>query len=740
MVYIVPFNPRKTGDTNYSMQYYIVIGKTYDHYGNLAAVFPPDSEDYREGEDYVYLKAAPSAFTWEMDNTEDITTAIRTFTGYIRIMDDGYDSEGDTFDWRSIIPAGSTDIPFVLWIYENDAQSQREETTIVTRGYLTPDNFTSGLVNYPVTREYPVSCCLGILSDQKFSPMSEDGWTVTFAEVLYQVLSTIGFTPDNIYFPGTKVADWLGITVQMAHYYDYSHVDVNEMIKSDPRISYAEALEEFCELFGLCVCQDGSDIVFTDIKCPYYSKYSRIGMDYLYYYPGGTTPTQYTRVTTTSVPSNILTDSSRDIVQGWKTAEVSCDDDDRSEVMFINTNEITEDYMDSIEQFQQININGLPGAFAKVVGTAGHYLGSNTGRMWKNPDIAIYTRSHTYTILQNSVTAYAKMLLMAPLKYKDQNDDTQNYANAYEAINDGHLGFYVILYVPNNHMTELHTVPLVRFETPLFHFVEGSYIQISFRLQYYKDAFGSTEGVPANSYIYGRLKNTMTGKYYDDASRQWTNDANSRIAISTMQGRQKSTYGTNYAYIERCDGFAFQAGGTPSSPSEGNGVFQFDIFGWWNTDYEVDGVQRPTCVISDFKMEVVHTLDQKHAKGTSEAETESNASSSVKTKAIKLPFIQSKYCRNSPDAIQENILWDVPSGETVTSFSAKERQAQLLSTWGAHPREYLTIKTFNAEVPDNLHHIYQIAGDDGVTRQYRVLSKSTDLERNYRKVQLVEIS
>lgn len=732
MVYIVPFNPRNDGDTSYNVTYYIVIGKTYDHYGNPAAVFPPDSEDYREGEDYVYLKASPSTFTWEMDNTEDITTAIRTFTGYIRIMDDGYDSEGDTFDWRSLIPSGSTDIPFVLWIYENDVQSQREETIIVTRGYLAPDNFTSGLVNYPVVREYPVCCCLNILSDQKFSPMSRDGRTVTFAEMLYQVLSTIGFTPDNIYFPGTKVAEWLGITVQMAHFFDYSHVDISEMIKSEPRISYAEALEEFCELFGLCVCQDGSDIVFTDIKCPYYSEYSRIDMDYLYNYPEGTTPTQYTRVTATSVPSNILTDSSRDIVQGWKTAEVSCDDDDRSEIMFINTNEITEDYMDSIDQFQQININGSPGAFGKIVGTAGYYLDSDTGRMWKSPDIAIFTRSHTYNVGQTSVTSYAKMILLSPLKYKDENDDTQNYANAYESINDGHLGFFIILYLPQNHTPSYHTVPLLRFETPLYHFIDGSFLQISFRLQYYKDAFGSTEGVPSDSYLWCRLKNTFTGKYYDDAARQWTTDANTFFGISTRQGRQKGTYGIYYAYIECSDAFAFLSGGS--------GAFQLDVFYWWNTKYTVGGIDRPTCVLSDFKMEVVHTLDQKRAKVSSEEETVSNASSSVKTKSIKLPFIQSKYCRNSPDSIVENIPWDVPSGETVTSFSAKKRQAQVLAAWGAHPREYLTIKTFDASVPDNLHNIYSITGDDDVVRQYRVLSKSTDLERNFRKVQLVEIS
>ena len=203
MIYIVEFNSRNRYN---SSLYSIVIGQPEDQYGDPIDVLPTDDERFDEGTDYVYLEGASSTFTWDMDDSEDILTAIRTHSGYIRIMDTGEDSDGEPFDWRTLVPSGSTDIPFTLWESSNGVQP-----SIVYRGYLVPDNFSSGIVSYPVVREFPVCCGLETLSDLKFSPTGSSEYFVTFAEILYQIFSSLGFSPEYIFMPGTKVVSWLGL-------------------------------------------------------------------------------------------------------------------------------------------------------------------------------------------------------------------------------------------------------------------------------------------------------------------------------------------------------------------------------------------------------------------------------------------------------------------------------------------------------------------------------------------------
>ena len=60
------------------------------------------------------LKGGAQPFFTQEDESEDMYTPIRTQSGYIRIVDDGLDANGDAFDWKDLIPATDTARPVTL--------------------------------------------------------------------------------------------------------------------------------------------------------------------------------------------------------------------------------------------------------------------------------------------------------------------------------------------------------------------------------------------------------------------------------------------------------------------------------------------------------------------------------------------------------------------------------------------------------------------------------------------------
>ena len=50
------------------------------------------------------LKAAGTPFVTDEDDTDDMFTPIRTQTGYLRIVDDGTDLNGNALNWKELLP------------------------------------------------------------------------------------------------------------------------------------------------------------------------------------------------------------------------------------------------------------------------------------------------------------------------------------------------------------------------------------------------------------------------------------------------------------------------------------------------------------------------------------------------------------------------------------------------------------------------------------------------------------
>ena len=58
--------------------------------------------------DPIPLKGGAEPFVTQEDDDEDIFTPVRTQSGYIRIVDDGKDANGNAFNWKDLVP--STDV------------------------------------------------------------------------------------------------------------------------------------------------------------------------------------------------------------------------------------------------------------------------------------------------------------------------------------------------------------------------------------------------------------------------------------------------------------------------------------------------------------------------------------------------------------------------------------------------------------------------------------------------------
>ena len=132
----------------------------------------------------VPLKGGSQPFTTEEDGDEDMFKPIRTQSGYIRIMDDGRDYNGNVIDatmganwWQDLMPATDTSRPVTL----------TANGTVVWQGFMQAQNFGGVLYGNPQEREFPVQCPLTILSTQQ--PTTQDIQIRSFAYLINLIVT-----------------------------------------------------------------------------------------------------------------------------------------------------------------------------------------------------------------------------------------------------------------------------------------------------------------------------------------------------------------------------------------------------------------------------------------------------------------------------------------------------------------------------------------------------------------------
>lgn len=146
------------------------------------------------------LKGGAEPFVTQEDGDEDMFTPVRTQSGYIRIVDDGYAADGMTsFNWKDLVPTSAM---------SNKVTLTDNNGNILWQGYMQTQNFSGELYGGVQERDFPVQCGLSVL--ESIYPNTQDYQLRNFAYLLNYVLTQSGMSYSNIYIQGGADArQWL---------------------------------------------------------------------------------------------------------------------------------------------------------------------------------------------------------------------------------------------------------------------------------------------------------------------------------------------------------------------------------------------------------------------------------------------------------------------------------------------------------------------------------------------------
>ena len=195
------------------------------------------------------LKGGAEPFVTDENDDDDPFKAIRVQTGSLRIVDDGKDANGNTFNWRDLQPRSDHDRPVIL---------RDENNVILWQGFLQAQNFSGTLYEETQEREFPIQCALSILSSQY--PNTTDQGIVNFAYLLNYIvamvsaasLTVIAFT-EIIVQGGADAQRWL---LKKFHWANLLSEDQEENLS--PQYDLYTCLEDMCNFWGLQARTEGT--------------------------------------------------------------------------------------------------------------------------------------------------------------------------------------------------------------------------------------------------------------------------------------------------------------------------------------------------------------------------------------------------------------------------------------------------------------------------------------------------
>ena len=183
----------------------------------------------------VVLKGGAQPFTTQEDDNDDMFTPIRTQSGYIRIVDDGKDANGNTWNWKDMLPNTDTDRPVTL----------TSGGTVLWQGFMQAQNFGGVLYGNPQEREFPIQCALTTLEGTDINYTQKE--IQNFAYLLNYIVSSIPtISIDNIYVQGGSDAQaWLLKRIDWQNF-----VDVDSEGNLSARYNLFQCLEDMCRFWG----------------------------------------------------------------------------------------------------------------------------------------------------------------------------------------------------------------------------------------------------------------------------------------------------------------------------------------------------------------------------------------------------------------------------------------------------------------------------------------------------------
>jgi hypothetical protein len=188
----------------------------------------------------VPLKGGAQPFVTQEDDNEDMFTPIRTQSGYLRIVDDGFAEDGVTpFDWKDLIPSTDVSRP----VRFTDANGN-----VMWQGFMQSQNFSGTLYGNPQEREFPLQCSLSVLGSVYMHVSHKE--IGNFAYLLNEILYGIPFIwIEQIIIQGnTDAIQWLLTRIDWSLFVD---VEGNGNIIS--RYTLLQCLKDMCSFWGWTV-------------------------------------------------------------------------------------------------------------------------------------------------------------------------------------------------------------------------------------------------------------------------------------------------------------------------------------------------------------------------------------------------------------------------------------------------------------------------------------------------------
>lgn len=273
------------------------------------------------------LRGGAQPFYTEEDADSDFFKPVRSQSGYLRIVDDGKDANGNPFDWTDLIPPTGTSYRVIL---------ANGNGRVCWAGFMQAQNFESNLYEPTQERSFPIVDDLGALATIDVSANSIG--VVTFGYVLQHILE---FQQQfSITASGSNVWNWF---LNRVNWDNFVEVDSDGIRRS--KYSKLELLEEICRFWGLTCRQYGEDYFFVSPDDPFYPDFSRIddrGLDDLA--NGDYPPIDVIGMSSIDIDDDVYasTDNIVSIVRGYRNAKVTANINKQADILKIDFSEIKE--------------------------------------------------------------------------------------------------------------------------------------------------------------------------------------------------------------------------------------------------------------------------------------------------------------------------------------------------------------------------------------------------------------
>lgn len=613
------------------------------------------------------------------NESEDVFLPVRTQTGYIRIIDNGKDANGNAFNWRDLMPASDKSRPVTLSHMVNNT------TVCDWMGFIEPQTFSGNIYDNVQEREFPICDWLSSIKGDKVAPTNAEAARFNFAYLIDYVLGyPIPELEYNYHFDGgAAVYEWLRKGVSWGIFHD---VDSDNHVVS--RYNCQQLLEEICKFFGWTCRQQGADVFFESDANVLHSWYV-IDNHGLHDIAVGETPTVYSIENTTTIqgiPGSFVDTKNKVLItRGWKKSAVTAKVDKNNDLVEYPDREIEKHYR-SIQILRELAGDGLYQFFRNtfdVIRTQGYETIDCT-----DVTVTLYATSkqwHADEVVEeygHNITVYG---------YGQINMDAfDNNMNPHSVTLSNDLWLYHGADAPGDGP---YDKPLALIKTNRQYSVTGGKIVLSAKTT--KDQIDTTKhpaeyrSVDANGYIVMSVK--FGDKYYNGTT--WTTEP------SSFQVGASSQIVTNRRWDEpypNYDGLSLNIEGVSLG-----GYIEIYFWEFYDSDAEnhlqqrYDPEKAKACRVTDFKLSFIRSNSEPEQKERSENKYIIESASPFKDeKDVSLLFFT-----DNNNQFAENIVFN-PNGSYCTELEMdganirpEQHLVNRMSAWGAVTHDLLSVNT-----------------------------------------------